>query len=388
MILVVEPVFPNAHHAPGNSGKLRAIRLAAPDEEVVFAAHPAHRDAVFTILGESERRAYTHRDIEVIPAGGINFRRFRSQAATIFGLTKRLKPRIVVYLGTQPETLFACRLLTMIHRDTPVIAVLHGNLNQAAVGWRSRDPRRRWFDDRASLAAAAASSAIQFVVLEKSIRDAAIAMGLIPPERCHVWPLAIPDSEAWTQPHRPDPGRIRIAFIGSAKVAKGFGDFAAITRRLTARNDRYEFSLIGGLQDSFQTEDLAHIRIPSGFLDRADFLQRLYAVDYVCLPLRGDTYTLTASGVLLDSIAALKPVIALPTPAIRDLFRGGPVGYLCDDLTAMTDVMGDTDRLADPGTYEGFRANLERERDARSPSGLAHVVAPLLAPGRLTDQKT
>ena len=188
--------------------------------------------------------------------------------------------------------------------------------------------------------------------------------------------------------HFPDPARLRIAFVGSAKIAKGFGDFASITRDLARRSGQYEFSLIGSVQDAFPAEDLAHIRIPDGFLARGEFLERLRAVDYVCMPLRDDTYTLTASAALLDPIASLKPLIALPTPAIRDLFRSGPIGHLCDDLTAMAAVMGDPARLADAGAYAVFRANLERERTARLPSGLAHAVAQLIVPGRLSMEQT
>lgn len=379
MILVVEPVFPNAHHAPGNSGKLWAIRRAAGDEEVTFAAHPAHRNAVFDILGETERRNYSHCDIEVIPAGGISFRRFCSQFGSLRRLVWKLKPRLVVCLGTQPETLFACRLLTFMYRDIKVIAVLHGNLNEAAVGWRSRDPRRRWVDDYASLRAAITSSRIEFIVLENSILDTACSLGVVPEARTHVWPLAIPDREVWIRHRRPDPSRLRIAFLGSAKRAKGFADFANITRRLATRNCGYEFSLIGGLQDEFSTENLAHIQIPAGFLNRAEFLRRLYDVDYICMPLNQNTYTLTVSGAILDAIAALKPVIALPTPAIRDLFRLGPVGFLCEDLSSMEAVMGDVGLLANPERYEEFRSNLERERRSRSPRSLAGIISPLIA---------
>ena len=378
MILVVEPVFPNAHHAATNGTLLKAIRVAAGGEDVAFAAHPAHRDAVFQILGETERQAYTHRDIEVLPAGGIRFRRFRSQANTLLDLTKRLSPRLVVCLGTQPETLFALRLLVLAHPSLPAIAVLHGNLDNA-VGWRSRDPRRRWFDDRASIRAAATSRRIQFVVLDRTVREAVLAQGLLPRDRTHVWPLAIPDTEIWDQPHRPDPAKLRIAFLGSAKVAKGFGDFAAITRAIAARSDRYEFSLIGALQDDFPAEAIAHIERPAGFMDRAAYLGRLRGIDYACLPLRDDTYTLTVSGAILDAIAAQKPLIALPTPAIRALFQEGPAGFLCDDLESMAQAIGDIDRLADPVAYEQCRSTLRRVREGRRGTSLAEIVAPAIA---------
>lgn len=378
MILAIEPVFPNAHHAPGNAGVLRAIRLAAGTEDIAFAAHPLHRDAVFAVLGDAARTGYIHRDIEVLPAGGISLARFRSQARSMPRLVRELKPRLLVCLGTQPETLFACRLVLTVHRRLTAIAVLHGNLNNAA-GWRSRDPRRRWFDDRSSIDAAAGEPRIQFVVLDDSVRDAALALGLLPPDRCHVWPLAIPDNEVWDHPHRLDPSRIRIAFLGSAKWAKGFGDFAAMTRRIAATGSRFEFSLVGSAQDRFPAEDVTHIEIPPGFLDRGTFLQRLRAVDYVCLPLRDDTYTLTVSGAILDAIAARKPLIALPTPVIRALFRDGPAGFLCETLAEMERTMGDFAALSDAAAYGRFQVALERACRARSPESLAAVAAPLIA---------
>jgi glycosyltransferase involved in cell wall biosynthesis len=283
-----------------------------------------------------------------------------------------------VLLGTQPETLFAARLLRLVHRDLPVVAVLHGNLHEAAAGWRSRDPRRRWFDDRAALRAAIGERGIDFVVLDSAVRRAALALGLLPPGRTHVWPEVVTDPPL--PPHRPDRQRLRIAFLGAAKRAKGFADFAAISRRLAARGG-YEFSLVGALQDSFDAEDLAHIDIPAGFLDRADFLARLARVDYVCLPLREDTYTLTVSGAVLDAIAAARPLLALPTPALRELFRDGPAGFLCDDLAALEAVMGQPDRLADPLLYDQFRASLLRARGLRSPQHLALAMRPMLARG-------
>ena len=380
MILVIEPVFPNAHHAPSNAGVLMAIGLAAENEPIAFAAHPAHRDAVFSILGDAALVRFDQHDIDVMPAGGISLRRFCLQAGTLFDLTRRLRPRLIVCLGTQPETLFSCRLLKMRHPGVGVIAVLHGNLHQATA-WRSRDPRRRWFDDRAALSAAIGSPTIQFVVLAQAVADAAISMGLLPRDRCHVWPLAIPPSEVLDRPHRLDPNQIRIAFVGSAKRAKGFNEFVALTRQLAAQSNRYEFSLIGELHETYATGQLAHIKVPGGFLERGDFIERLYAVDYICLPLRDDTYTLTVSAALLDAIAARKPLIALPTPAIRHLFNQGPAGFLCDDLAAMADAMGNPDRLADPIQYGRFRDTLSRLCQERSPAGLALIIAPLIAPG-------
>ena len=376
MILAIEPIFPNTHHVPTNAGLLRTLMLAADGEPIVFAAHPLHSAAVRALLGETDPAVFTTTDIEVLPPGGVSIKRFIAQARSILGLTWRLKPRIVVCLGTAPETLFACRLLAVIWRNVRILAVLHGNLDEATK-WRSRDPRRRWFDDRASLSVAVHPS-IHFVLIERSVERAAIAMGLLPKDRCLVWPHPVNEREVWSTPHTPDPNRIRIAFVGLGKHSKGFGDFLTLARRISAISDRYAFSLIGGLYGDFSPEDLSHAEIPDGFLERGDFLRRLHEVDYVCLPLRGDTYTLTASAALIDAIAALKPLIALPTPAVQDLFEEGPVGYLCDDLAMMEAVLRDADRLSDPVEYATFRTNMERQRAQRLPPNLADTIRQAL----------
>ncbi len=376
MILVIEPIFPNAHHAAVNAGMLRAILIAARVEPVVFAAHPAHRAAVFETLGTVDAAHFGTIDIEVVQPGKVTFKRFMVQAHAILGLTRRLSARVVVCLGTAPETLFACRVLAMIQRSVRIIAVLHGNLDQAA-GWRSRDPRHRWFDDRTSLRVAD-HPAIQLVVLEASIARAAIAMGLVRKERCLVWPMPISEREACEPPHFPDPKRLRIGFVGMGKRSKGFDDFLTLARHFMTTSDRYIFTLVGPLYGEFAPEDVALVDAATGFLDRGDYLKRLHAIDYVCLPLKDETYTLTASGALIDGIAALKPIIALPTPAIHDLFAVGPVGYLCEDLGGMIRVIENTETLADRAKYEIFQSNLQSLRAERLPSALAGVVGRAL----------
>jgi glycosyltransferase involved in cell wall biosynthesis len=376
VILVIEPIFPNEHHAAHNAGMLRAILLAASGEEVVFVAHALHHAAVRAILGDAVMAGLRCIDIDVLPPGGISWRRFLSQARSLVGWTRRLKARIVICLGTTPETLFACRILGMIRRNIRIFAILHGNLDQAN-GWRSRDPRRRWFDDRASLTIAV-HPAIRFVLLERNIEQDAIRLGLLPRDRCLVWPHPLNEQEVWSGTASPDPGCLRIAFVGLAKHSKGFGDFLTLARRIRSVSDRHCFSLIGGLYGEFPPEDLACVEIPDGPLDRAEFLRRLHEADYVCLPLREGTYTLTASGSLIDAVAALRPLIALPTPAVRDLFADGPVGYLCEDIAAMEAVLRDADRLADPQAYAGFQANMGRQRARRLPPALAGVIASAL----------
>jgi glycosyltransferase involved in cell wall biosynthesis len=375
MILVVEPIFPNAQHAPGNGGKLRAIRIAAAGEPVAFAAHPAHRAVVFDILGHSDEDAYTHIPLPDIPAaGGIRFDRFRFQAGVLIRWSVRLDARTVVCLGTTPETLFACRLLAALRPSTRIVAVLHGNLHRASER-RTRDPRHRLFDHAGSLRAARHRS-IQLVVLEEAIRRDAVSQGLIQAERSVAWPHPVNLSEI----HRPGPrapGPLRIGFLGSAHRDKGFGDFLALARRFAG--GPYEFRHVGGVVGDFPAEDLALVGARPGFLDRAEYLRRLRELDYVCLPLDPSVYGLTVSGAVLDAVAAEIPLLAYRTPILADMAGEGPMGVLCDGLEAMAAALADPAVLADPAWIERCRATLRSHRERRSPEALAEIVRPSLA---------
>lgn len=374
MILVIEPIFPNALHSQVNAGILRSIVIAARAEPVAFAAHPMHRAAVMALIPSDERAKIAEIDIPVHPPGGISFKRFMLQAKTLLSLVRRLRPRAVVCVGTSPEALFALRLLATFHRSIRIIGVLHGNLDAAANNWRSRDPRRRWFDDRSSLAAAVHPS-IRLAMIEPSIARVAIELGLVPADRALVWPHTILDQEIWDAPHTLSPDRVRVSFVGSARRAKGFGDFLGFAARFTTPGSGFEFEAIGALLDDFTSDELGSVRAEKRFLDRDEYLDRLRATDYVCMPLRESTYTLTASGTILDAIAARRPMIALATPAIRDVFADGPVGYLCETLEEMAAVLADREQLLDQERHDMFRDNLSNLAVKRQPREIAKTIA-------------
>lgn len=379
MILAIEPVFPNAHHAPGNAGILRALLRAAGPRPVTFAAHPAHRAAVADLLGPDLDARVGRADFPVSPPGGVKVSRIREQFLAMRRLVASLAPSVLIVVGTTPETLFACRLLAMTRRPPPILAVLHGNLSTAATGWRSRDPRHRLFDSRSSLRVAH-HPGIRFVVLDESIRQEAVARGLLPEAATVTWPQPIEPAEVWDAPRQPRQGPIHIGFVGSAHRNKGFSDFLGIARRFMPAADRYRFSLAGGMMETYSDAERALVGGEYGLLDRAEYLRRIRALDYVCLPVDPEVYALTASGSLLDAVAALKPVIAYPGGMVKALAAAGPIGFTCDDLASMMDVIADHDALRDPATYARFQDNLRRQRSLRSPEALARIVANTLWP--------
>ena len=74
-------------------------------------------------------------------------------------------------------------------------------------------------------------------------------------------------------------------------------------------------------------------------MSRAHLLEGLRAADYVCLPFRGSHYDFAASGALVDAVANLRPVIALPTPVLTRMFATHRIGYLCQSADEIVAVL-------------------------------------------------
>lgn len=377
MLLVIEPIFADFQHAPVNAGHLRAITLAFPGERVAFAAHPEHRAAVFDILGPDLRARFKEYDVTPVPGGGLKFGRFRAQAEAMLRLIHALEPSVVLCLAATPETLFAARVAVSLRRRVRVVVVLHGMLFKT-VGWRSRDPRHRLFDDRSALRWAD-HPRIRFVALEEIVRVRGAELGRLDPERCDVWPHVINEEEICDAPHLPAPNRLRIGFLGFATEDKGFPSFLTLARMITARQPSvFEFRAIGGLVD--HVGGAASVITSTGLgLQRDAFLAEVRDVDFAFLALDDTRYTLTSSGSAVDCIAALRPVIALDGVAVRHYTAALPIGYIARDTEGLAALLDNPQELADPIHYAACRENLRALAMARSPRALAPLVGGTLA---------
>jgi hypothetical protein len=93
---------------------------------------------------------------------------------------------------------------------------------------------------------------------------------------------------------------------------------------------------------------------------------------YVVLPHEAASYTLTASGVLLDAIAWEKPVIARKMPIFEAIFeRHGDIGYLFENDAELTGIVEQIVKAPDKSRYQRQQLNLRGLRKARAPESLA-----------------
>ncbi|TZG24172.1 glycosyltransferase family 4 protein [Sphingomonas montanisoli] len=369
MICIVEPTYAGFDHAPFNAAIIRATALAFPNEPICFASTPEHRAHVEQ-LGPLPARLRTI-DIDVPATGGQSVGRIVAQWRALRIAIRESDADRVLLLSSAGETFFAIRLVLWAFLRVRLFVVLHGNLVYA-VGWRSKDPRHRLIDYRTGMRVAR-SDRVRLIVLEPSIKDAAMRLGVPGADRFLVWPHPINEDErddgTPLDPDRP----IRIAFLGAATRRKNFHEFVALVRRVTAQSARYRFSLIG-----FQMEDFSDaadvVDLPAAPLDRAAYIAALCAVDYVLLPLAAP-YELSASGTLLDCVTTARPIMALNLPAARTIAQEtGDIGFICGAMEEMETLLFSGDTIADPARHAAFRAHLRAAAATRTPAALAPLI--------------
>ena len=242
------------------------------------------------------------------------------------------------------------------------------------VGKRYRRPIRR-FQDMKSALTLLGNNNIQYLVLEEPIRDT-IVKNL---------PLLSDKIEALDHPISPTEGAsqtvdlnepIRFGFLGLAIEIKGFPLFVKIANEITAKYERRaEFHVIGRFPKDGKpvngTNALA-TKPTDVQMNRADFIRCVSPLHFVVLPHEAASYTLSASGVLLDAIAWEKPVIARKIPIFEAMFeKHGDIGHLFSDDTELKSIVEQILQAADKSRYRRQVFNLRSLRKSRAPEALA-----------------
>ena len=174
-----------------------------------------------------------------------------------------------------------------------------------------------------------------------------------------------------------DDGPVRIGFLGHSSRTKGFHLFADLARNYPGAR---QLEAIGMWAPDTKALDLSGLELlpMRGGLPRADYLKQLSVIDMVCLPLSSRAYDFIASGPVSDSIAALKPLIALRTRTLAAVWeRYGPIGFIAETEQDLTKYVSELSRCRFEQQAEVWRDNLRKIRHARLPASLAKNYPPV-----------
>jgi hypothetical protein len=367
-------------HLPFNEGYLRILRAAYPHDRVWFRGAKGHVERLAPRVADLA-------DIAFQPCKPFETRFGLSHHNPLAGrwAARRCLRHIAQESAGRPLRLIAllgfnASLLGVMGRGwSPRLSVsmhmiLHSQLGEAMV-WRSRNPLIR-AGDLISQITTPLPTAVRIVALELGIKEAiSDAAPTISPS---IVTLEHPILRSEWAENRPlaGVGKVKIAFVGHAREAKGFEVFVQLADRCS-RND-IEFHAIG--HSSPETDHLdtgALARKPSKTpLLREEYLAALEEVDLVCLPLHSRAYDFTGSGTVSDAIAALKPLIVIRNRTIEAVFdHYGPIGWLVDGRDDLFELV----RTLDPTEFGRQRSrwigNLRAIREARLPETLAESYA-------------
>lgn len=387
---LVEPTWYGDFHAPFNAGVIDMLARAFPERRIAFASESEHGRRVLDLLPAGVAEALDVVDLQA-PRFGNLWAAHRSEAlsdrrpARAAWRARRLLTRAVaahpgpkdlLLTSTTPSTLTAAASMgRRRHGVGDVEVIIHGTLAGLDDG-RSRHPLRRALDLRAAVARWVGGGR-RLTVLEPHIPDeAARRMPLLArPEALVVIPHPSVESDPAEVAPPPTPPT-RIGFAGVITEAKGAPQFLGLAGAFAHRPD-LEFRLCGFLPDAVAGVDLDGLgeSVPTQPLPRARYDALLSELHYVCLPLPGRYYDLTASGTVLDAIRHLKPLLTLDGPLTRRLFaEAGDIGHLCADESDLRDTVDRLGRAPDPGRYRSQVEAMRRLRDARRPEALAPLA--------------
>jgi len=381
--VVYEPVCHGLEHVPFNCGILSAA-LELANGCVTFVAEESHLALVREASSHEVRQAVDWQQVVIAPRRLAGFRarlpyesRLLSQVWEIAG--KRSATALVGTGVTEPGLLALKLKLWSSPSTRPVGVVFHGVLSCFLYS------RKRRFYLRA-----ATPRRLRYLLLGETIRNEVVK--LVPQIAPNAFVLPHPLATGLCSgPLDLDPARLVFGFLGLGSEEKGFPLFLRMARELAGDPPSLaQFEAIGPYPDAYRSEvhgllDSAGGRFRASrdtnvAIPMEGYHARLRELAYVVLPYSIEAYRFTCSGAALDAVTAAKPMIALRTAQIEDLFaRMGDIGYLCSDYAEMLRTVRKI--AADPprARYHRQRDNLVRGRELFGTGAVARQLAAALA---------
>jgi glycosyltransferase involved in cell wall biosynthesis len=392
MIIYAELYHQDGAHVPFNSGMLEIIRLAFPDDEIMFFAPQSHLEQVRSQVGPRVASSIGWKPI-VPPAQNANyFSRLRSDIEMVNHLATSLGQETnsrLVLTSISSSSLLAVKLMQRLTRKKVRVQVIsHGEI-MSGIGQRHRHPWRRFKEMRTALTLLKSSS-IQYLVLEQSIRERLL----------QTLPSLGPNVEVLEHPIPANEGNssvkqlatpVQFGFLGRANEVKGFPMFVELAAEMARSHpDKAQFHTVGRLESgSNSIPGLQALATPPAVerMSRNEYIDRLKRLHFIVMPYRIDYYELSPSGTLLDALAWGIPIIAAKIPIFARMFEAyGDIGYLFNNESELLRIVGNIIEERNDSRYAGQAANVHKARVSRSPATLARLYREICNRGSYLSQ--
>ena len=392
MFLVCEPIAWGLEHVSFNASLLKTIRYAYPNDTIYFHGEAAHVRHIREEIGEGFADSIMWRTLVLPPRHASFFSRvpldFKNVRLLINRLNMHPESCVLVITGS-PSLLWALKSFAgKVQNNKKIQVIFHGIL--AHLGHRrssiksfirSLDPFFRINHIKTALKIFG-HRGIHYIVLEEPIRDAVLKELPFLQNNIDVLdhPMPIDEQPVETNNYSLP---IQFGFLGLTTKHKGFFKYLNLAYDISSRYPGLaNFHVIGRLHKSYVGVDLPEMAVLSTKpgterLSRDEYTQSVNQLHYVCL-FHDKYYELSASGVLIDSVAKEKPIIATRLPIFENLERRfGEIGYLCTN-GEFSKTIGNILGNIDSNRYNRQVLNMHRVKVSRTSESLAKQYRKLV----------
>ena len=263
-----------------------------------------------------------------------------------------------------------------VHKDKRVQVIIHGDFSTLR-----RTPRRSILNPFyyiGSLKTALRISGyerFQHIVLEEAVRDEILKHMPFLRNSISVLDHPIPVDKHHVEINNFDLP-IQFGFLGHASEKKGFSKYLTVASEISKRfPGQAKFHVIGPISDKYRRANLTKMAFLSETpgteqMSRNEYVNRLKSLHFVCL-FYDKWYEFCASGVLMDSIAWEKPIIATQLPIFTTMQqRFGDIGYLCRK-NEFSETISSIIQTHDSDRYKRQVLNMSQVKASRTPETLA-----------------
>jgi glycosyltransferase involved in cell wall biosynthesis len=380
MFLVCESIAWGMEHVPFNAALLKTICVAFPNEIICFYAEESHLVHVREQIGEEFAASIGWKKL-VLPLRHSNFFiRLPSDFKTVKFLLNELNEssnKDVLMITGNASLLWALKFYVgTIHKDKRVQVIIHGDFSTLR-----RPPLRSILNPFYYIGCLKTALKIpgykrfQHIVLEETVRDAILEHMPFLQNTVYVMDHPIPVDEHHVEMNNFDPP-IQFGFLGVASEKKGFSKYLTIASEISKRfPGQAKFHVIGRISAKYRRANLPKMAVLSEVprterMSRFEYVNRIKGLHFVCL-FYDKKYEFSASGVLMDSIAWGKPIIATQLPIFKTLQqRFGDIGYLCR-INELSKTISSIIQTNDSDRYKRQVLNMSRVKTSRTPETLA-----------------
>lgn len=388
MFLVCEPIAWGMEHVPFNAALLKTIRFAFPDGLICFYAEDSHLKQVQEQIGEELAVSIVWRKL-VLPSRHSSFyTRLYSDFKTVKFLLNELNEnpeKDVLVITGNASILWALKYyVRTVHNDKKVQVMLHGDFSTL-----HRTPRKSilnplyYVGNLKTALRLSGYERLQHVVLEEAIRDAILKQMPFLQNSMRVLDHPIPIDRYYVEIKNLDTP-IHFGFLGRATETKGFSEYLSVASEISKRFSRQvKFHLIGRINENQRRANQSKMTLLSEtpgteWLSHNEYINRLKNLHFVCL-FFNEYYECCASGVLIDSIAWEKPIIATQLPIFKTIQkRFGDIGYLCRN-NEFGEIISSIVQKKDSDRYKRQVVNINHVKVSRMPETLAMKYMKLVS---------